>query len=59
MTTTGFGTVQNDKGRVFAIGPGVWYTYKKWFAEMHVDFEMAVKNRPQGITSVLSITHAF
>jgi len=56
---TGFGTVQNDKGRVFAIGPGVWYTYKKWFAEAHVEFEMAAKNRPEGITSVLTITHAF
>jgi len=57
--STGFGEVKNDKGRVFAIGPGVWYTYKKWFAEMHVDFETAVRNRPQGITGVLSITHAF
>ena len=57
--TTGFGDVKNDKGRVFAIGPGVWYTYKKWFAEAHVAFEMETRNRPEGITGLLTITHAF
>ena len=54
-----FGDLKNDKGRVFAIGPGVWYTYKKWFAEAHVAFETAVRNRPEGVTGLLTITHAF
>jgi len=56
---TAYGSIPNDKGRVFAIGPGAWYTYKKWFFEAHVDFETAVRNRPQGITSLLTVTHAF
>jgi hypothetical protein len=56
---TDFGTVENDKGRVFAIGPGAWYTYKNWIFESHVAFETAVKNRPQGVTGLLNITHKF
>ena len=43
MTTTGFGEVKNDKGRVFAIGPGVWYNYKKWFFDLHGAWETAVR----------------
>ncbi len=57
--STAFGDVKHDQGRVFAIGPGVWYTYKKWFAEAHVAFEMETRNRPEGITGLLTITHAF
>jgi hypothetical protein len=57
--STGFGDVKNNQGRVFAIGPGVWYTYQKWFAEAHVAFETGARNRPEGITGLLTITHAF
>jgi hypothetical protein len=56
---TGEGRVKHDLGRVFAIGPGVWWTYKKWVAEAHTAFETAVRNRPQGINTYLTIIHAF
>lgn len=56
---TGEGRVRKDLGRVFAIGPGAWWTYKKWVVEAHTAFEMAVKNRPEGINTYLTIVHAF
>lgn len=56
---TGKGTIKDDLGRTFAIGPSVWYTYKKWIFDSHVSFEMATRNRPQGLTGLLTITHAF
>jgi hypothetical protein len=56
---TSVGKVKNDLGRVFAIGPGVWWSYKKWIVESHVAFETAVRNRPQGINTWLTIVHAF
>jgi hypothetical protein len=56
---TGEGRVKHDLGRVFAIGPGVWWTYKKWVAEAHTAFEAAVRNRPEGINTYLTIVHAF
>ncbi len=56
---TGEGRVRHDLGRVFAIGPGVWWTYKKWVVEAHTAFEMAVRNRPEGINTYLTIVHAF
>jgi len=56
---TGEGRVRHDLGRVFAIGPGAWWTYKKWVVEAHTAFEMAVRNRPEGINSYLTIVHTF
>ena len=56
---TGVGKVNNDLGRVFAIGPSVWWTYKKWVFDSHISFETAARNRPQGFTALLNITHAF
>jgi hypothetical protein len=56
---TGLGKVRDDKGRVFAIGPGVWWSYKKWIVEAHTAFEMAVRNRPEGINTYITIIHAF
>jgi len=56
---TGEGRVKHDLGRVFAIGPGIWWTYKKWVVEAHTAFETAVRNRPEGINSYLTIIHAF
>lgn len=56
---TGLGKVKNNKGRVFAMGPGVFWAYKKWAVDCHVNFEMAAENRPQGINSILSIVRAF
>jgi hypothetical protein len=51
--------VQNDKGRVFAIGPGVWYNYKKWFFDLHGAWETAAKNRPEGFTGLFTVTYCF
>lgn len=56
---TGHGTVEHDLGRVFAIGPGVWFNYQRWFLELHTAWEMAVKNRPQGMTGLFNITYCF
>ena len=56
---TGEGTVKHDLGRVFAFGPGVWWTYKKWVVEAHTAFETAVRNRPEGINTYLTIIRAF
>lgn len=56
---TSFGRVKDDKGRVFAIGPSVWYSYKKWIFDSHVSFETGARNRPQGVTGLLNITYAF
>ena len=56
---TGEGTVKHDLGRVFAIGPGVWWTYKKWVVEAHTAFETAVRNRPEGINTYLTAIYAF
>ena len=56
---TGFGDVKGDKGRVFAIGPGFWYNYQRWFFDLHAAFETGVRNRPQGVTGLFTITYAF
>lgn len=56
---TGVGRVKHDLGRVFAIGPGVWWTYKKWVAEAHIAFETAARNRPEGINTYLTIIYSF
>jgi hypothetical protein len=56
---TGVGKVKKDKGRVFAIGPSVWWSYKKWVFDSHVSFETATKNRPQGLTALFDIIYAF
>jgi hypothetical protein len=55
---TGLGRVKSDKGRVFAIGPGFWYNYNRWFFDLHCAFETQTKNRPQGVTSLLTIIYA-
>jgi anthranilate 1,2-dioxygenase (deaminating, decarboxylating) large subunit len=56
---TGEGRVKHDLGRVFAIGPGVWWTYRKWVVEAHTAFETAVRNRPEGINTYLTIIYGF
>lgn len=56
---TGVGTIKNDKGMVFAIGPAVAYCSKQWFFDFHVDFETTAKNRPQGVTSLFSVVYSF
>jgi len=39
---------ESHKGQAFAIGPGVWYHRKNLFLSIRAQFEMAVKNRPDG-----------
>lgn len=56
---TSVGKVKNDKGRVFSIGPGVWYNYQRWFFDFHTSFETGVKSRPQGRTGFFNIVYAF
>jgi hypothetical protein len=56
---TTVGRVKNNLGEVFAIGPGVWWTYKHWIAEVHIDYEVEARNRPQGINSWLTILYKF
>jgi hypothetical protein len=56
---TDFGKVENDKGRTFAIGPGFWYNYQRWFFDLHAAFETATKNRPQGYMGLFAITYCF
>ena len=56
---TGEGRVKHDLGRAFAIGPGVWWSYKKWVVETHIAFETAVRNRPEGINTYLTIIYGF
>lgn len=56
---TGLGTVENNKGKVFAVGPAIAYGYNQWFFDFHVGFETMAQNRPQGITPVFTICYAF
>jgi hypothetical protein len=56
---TGVGTVEHDKGRVFAVGPGVWFNYKKWNIGLRAAFETVAKNRPEGFLILSTITYTF
>ena len=53
------GTVRDDKGRVFAIGPALFFDYKMWIFSAHVYWEMAAKNRPQGVTPQVTVLCKF
>lgn len=56
---TGRGTIGNDKGKVFSVGPGIVYAYNNLFFDFHVAFETAAKNRPQGVTGLFSFVYCF
>lgn len=56
---TGEGKVKNDRGRVIAVGPGVWYNHKKWNIGLQGFFETEAKNRTQGWFSLSTITYSF
>jgi hypothetical protein len=51
---TGRGTVENDKGRAFGLGPHVWVPWKDWLFEAHVIPEFGVRNRPQGVLATIN-----
>jgi hypothetical protein len=56
---TGVGSVKDDKGRVFAAGPALFFDYKTWLFQGHVYFETEARNRAEGINSQLTILYKF
>lgn len=56
---TGQGRVEADRGRVFAIGPGLWYNHKKWNIGIQGFIETAARNRTQGWFGLSTITYSF
>jgi hypothetical protein len=56
---TGEGRIKEDRGRVFSIGPGVWYNHKKWNIGLQGFIETGAKNRTQGWFSLSTITYSF
>ena len=56
---TGQGSVEADRGRVFAIGPGLWYNQKKWNIGIQGFIETGARNRPQGWFGLSTITYSF
>jgi hypothetical protein len=53
------GTVKDNLGRVFAIGPALFFDYKMWIFSAHVYFETAARNRSEGIQSQLTVLCKF
>jgi hypothetical protein len=51
--------IKNQKGQVFAIGPGVEYSKGRFIVSYRLEFEMLAKNRPEGIANWLRIVYAF
>jgi hypothetical protein len=51
--------VKDDKGRVFAAGPALFFDYKTWLFQGHVYFETEARNRAEGINSQLTILYKF
>jgi hypothetical protein len=56
---TGYGNIEKDRGRVFGIGPGVWYNHKKWNIGLQGFVETGAKNRTQGWFGLSTITYSF
>lgn len=52
-------TIENDRGRVFAIGPAARYSWKSWAVIFKEQFEIWVRNRPKGNISWIKIQHHF
>ena len=50
---------EDHYGRVFAIGPAVFFDYKMWIFSAHVYWETLAKNRSEGVRSQLSILCKF
>ncbi len=51
--------VKDNKGQVFAAGPGILATYKNWVFDLHGAWEFEAKNRPEGFTGVFSVIYGF
>jgi hypothetical protein len=56
---TGEGRVKDDRGRVFSIGPGLWYNHNRWNIGLQGFIETGAKNRTQGWLGLSTITYSF
>lgn len=56
---TGFGKIRIDKGRVFAVGPGIFFNYKKLNVGFRWSMEAKAKNRTEGNLFLSTITWTF
>lgn len=51
--------IRNNKGEVFAIGPGLEYGKKNWLVSFRTQFEMEAENRPEGVSNWLRLVYIF
>jgi len=51
--------VPNNKGMVFAAGPGIEYSKGRCIVSFKTEFEMTAKNRPEGIANWLRVVYVF
>lgn len=47
------------KGQAYALGPVVWYRYKNMQFALKYQWELGIKNRPEGERAVLKFCYAF
>ncbi len=50
---------EGNRGRVFAVGPGLWYNYKNMFFSLRNQYELGARNRTQGYNIWAKFTYAF
>lgn len=50
---------EENRSKVFAIGPGVQYNYKNMFFELRSQWEMEARNKTEGQATWLKFTYAF
>lgn len=50
---------EENHARVWALGPGVWYNYKKLFFSLRSQFEFEARNKSEGMNVWAKITYAF
>ncbi len=50
---------EDNHGRVFAIGPGLWYNYKNMFFSLRNQYELGARNRTEGYNIWAKFTYAF
>jgi hypothetical protein len=51
--------IDNSKGRVFAVGPGVEYSKGKFITSFRTQLEMSAHNRAEGIANWLKVIYIF
>ncbi len=50
---------EDNRSRVFAAGPGLWYNHKNMFLSLRSQIEMGAKNKTEGINVWAKFTYAF